>query len=326
MDLELYHQQYQESLQAAADKRADYAKFLDRSRPEDERLEAARDTGGFQSTEALSQSVQIVRDPSEPPQIRALALSKAGSDIAKSPDLIEMVLGLLKDPAGPVEVRRAALNLLRQMRFTSPVLEMKRPEYMDVLRAIIDDADQVLRQQAIEMLAQQKDEYVQRRLLEGLEQPAKALLPPAKAIQMLGYDVHAEYFPILREIVKNAPDAATKQEAVRLLSADPTSVGLLTELYRNRGEHEKVRRASAIALQALAPAQFEQHAKNIVLDPDEEEGLRTTSISALSHFGDHAALQQDHEFNLRLGEMDKASLGRPLQEAVQRYTAKSDQD
>ena len=59
---------------------------------------------------------------------------------------------------------------------------------------------------AIGILAREKDDYVQRRLVDGLEGRSKALVPAAKAIQFLAYDVHSEYFPIAKRIVEKPPN------------------------------------------------------------------------------------------------------------------------
>ena len=76
----------------------------------------------------------------------------------------------------------------------------------------------------IGLLAQQKDGFAQKKLLEGLQDPSKALVPPEKALQLLGYDVHAAGFRAARTILENPPNPVAKQEALRLLAADPTAV------------------------------------------------------------------------------------------------------
>src|SRR5437667_255576 len=97
-------------------------------------------------------------------------------------------------------------------------------------------ADRLLTSAAATSSAGDEDEYVQRRLIEGLERRSKALVPAAKAVQLLGYDVHAEYFPLLRQIVRQPPTRAAKREAVRLLGADPASKQLLLDLFKDKRE------------------------------------------------------------------------------------------
>jgi len=171
----------------------------------------------------VAEALGIIRNREEDAEVRASALYGIDAQIGRSHDLIDLAIGLLGDNAEPAVVRLAALRVLQQSSFRAATFNPKRPEYLTALRTVIDDPDASLRQQALEILAQDKDEYAQRRLLEGLKDPSQALVLPGKAVQLLGYDIHAEHYPILRDMVQNPPSPEAKQEAVRLLAADPTS-------------------------------------------------------------------------------------------------------
>ena len=71
-----------------------------------------------------------------------------------------------------------------------------------------------LRQRVLGLLAREKDGFAQRKLLQGLENPEKALVPPEKALQLLSYDIHADAYPVARKIVKKPPNANAKREAL----------------------------------------------------------------------------------------------------------------
>jgi hypothetical protein len=193
---------------------------------------------------------------------------------------------------------------------------------MTILREIINVEDMTLRRQVLEVLAQERDVYAQRRLLEGLQDPSKALVAPETAIQLLGYDVHAEYFPILREIVRKSRSSAAKLEAVRLLAADPASRELLTDILNDKKQSKAIRRASAIALQALAPEAFEEQARRIVLDDDESDDLRAASISALAHFKGKESLSQDSELNAQVEHLSKQSSSKEVGRSATTYISK----
>ena len=152
--------------------------------------------------------------------------------------------------------------------------------------------------------------------------PAKGqdrLQPPEKAIQLLGYDIHAEHYPILREIVQDPPSPEAKAEAVRLLAADPTSEKLLTERLQDKGEDREVRIASAVALQSLAPAEFQEQAKQIVYDPEEYTDLRATAINALTLFGNQEALDQDAELTRRVEQLSEESPSENVTRTANRF-------
>lgn len=277
---------------------------------------------GLMAEDDVSSSAEVIRDRTAEAETRAAALQDLGPEINNDPELIDLTLAILQDGSEPVELRRAALTVLQQLRFSSRILNARRAEYLAALRSVMEDPDAELREEALETLAQEKDEYAQRRLVEGLNNPELALVPPEKAIQLMGYDVHAEHFPILREIVRSSENPLAKEEAVRLLSADPSSTVLLAEVFQNKEEDLEVRRKSAIALQSLAPAEFEEEAKLVILDESEDDGLRASCVSALSHFGNRAALMQDDDFNQRLDGMQGSS--QLLDHAIQGYKANQD--
>src|SRR5215210_3695528 len=282
MDTPEYREQYEEQIERAIEERRQgYRVFSDRSRPAEERRRALHNVAALRGQDEVAQAIEIIRDREEDADLRALTVRGIAIEVSKSEDLIDSAIRLLRDSAEPAVVRLAALRVLQQSSFRPATFNPKRPEYLDALRTVIDDQDASLRQQALEILAQGKDEYAQRRLLEGLENPSQALVPPGKAVQLLGYDIHAEHYPILREMVRNPPSPEAKQGAVRLLAADPASKELLTDLLKDKGEVREVRNASAAALQSVAPEEFTEQAKQIVLDDDEYADLRATAIDAL---------------------------------------------
>lgn len=319
MDVEEYLKQYKKELESGDDERTRYREFLNKSRSVSERLEGLESSANSSDQDEVSESINIIRDRDEDVQIRVTAIRGISNEIGESPELIDLLLSLVRDNTEPVALREPALRVLQQLSFSSVVFRTKRPEYLDVLRSIIDDQDAELRQQAIGVLAKEKDEYVQRRLLEGLEDPSKALIPPEKAIQMLGFDIHAEHYPILRDMVKSPPNPAAKKEAVRLLAADAASKNMLAEILSDKGEDKEVRRTSAIALESLDPAEFEDRAKQIALDEDESDDLRATSLSGLGHFSSLEAVSIDSSFDESVAQLRDKTASEDLRRAAEMY-------
>jgi hypothetical protein len=274
------------------------------------------------AAEEQRQAYRVFSDrskPAEDAEPRASALHAIDIEVGKRPDLIDMVIGLLRDSRGPEVLRLAALRVLQQTSFSGSAFYQKRPEVFDALRAMIDDQDASLRQEALEILAQNYDEYAQRRLLEGLEDSSQAPVSPEKAIQLLGYDIHAEHYPILRDTVQNPPSPEAKAEAVRLLAADPTSKELLTALLKGKDERREVRNASAAALQSLAPAEFEEQAKEILYDTEEYDELRATAINALTLFADQEALEKDPELIGRIEQLREEAPSKEVERTANRF-------
>ena len=158
------------------------------------------------------------------------------------------------------------------------------------------------------LLAREKDGFAQKKLLEGLRNPQKALVPPEKALQLLSYDVHAEAYPVARAIVDKPPSDAAKREALRLLAADAASAPIFEKILRDKSERPEIRQISAAALQALDPGTLRTHARDIVLDPAESDEIQATSLTALTQFGESDAISGDAPLRKRVDELrDKAS-------------------
>jgi uncharacterized protein (UPF0147 family) len=319
MDSSEHRKQYTEQLQRQTERQPGYHEFLNKSNSLSQRLEALASSAKSLTEDELANAIKIIHDQEEEPELRVSALRAIGRDIGNREESIDLLLELLKDKAQPREVRLAALQVLQMLAFVSPLFMSKRPEFLAALRSIVDDPDTKISQAAIEILALEKDEYVQRRLNEGLDDPSKALVSPEKAIQLLGQDVHAELYPRLREIVQNAPSPAAREEAVRVLAGDPESQELLVNLLRDKEEDLKIRTLSAVALQSLDPAEFTEQAKQIVIDDTEDESLRLTGLTGLTHFENQPSLIPDREFIESLERLRDESTSDQLKEAADRY-------
>ena len=314
--------QYTEQLERAAEEqRQAYRLFSDRSKPAEHRR-IALNNAALREQDEVTEAINVIRDREEDAELRASALHAIDIEVGNSSDLIEMVIGLLGDSAEPAVLRLAALRVLQQSKFSGPAFNPKRPEFLAALRAVIDDQNASLRQEALETLAQDSDEYAQRRLLEGLKDSSQALVSPEKAVQLLGYDIHAEHYPILKDMVQNPPSPETKEEAVRLLASDPRSKELLVDVLKDKDEHRKVRNASAAALQSLAPEEFEEQAKQIVYDPEEYDELRATAINALTLFADQEALNQDAELTGRVEQLREQASSAQVERTADRFLRK----
>jgi hypothetical protein len=323
MDTPEYRRQYAEQIERAAEEQREGNRvFSDRSRPAEERRIALQ-SAALRDQNEVTEAIDIISDRAEDPELRASALHAIAIEVGRRDDRIDTTIDVLEDSAEPAVLRLAALGVLLQSSFSSPAFNPKRPEFLAALRTVIDDQDASLRQQALEILAQEKDEYAQRRLLEGLKDPSQALVPPGKAVQLLGYDIHAEHYPILRDMVQNPPSPEAKQEAVRLLASDPTSKELLADRLNDKRERREVRNASAAALQSLVPpAEFKEQAKQIVLDDDEYDDLRATAINALTLFADQEALSQDTELTTRVEQLREQSPSKEVERTADRFLSK----
>jgi hypothetical protein len=171
--------------------------------------------------------------------------------------------------------------------------ESCRADYIATLRKVALDPDMELRQRVLGLLAREKDGFAQKKLLEGLNNPEKALLPPEKALQLLSYDVHSDAYPTAREIVKKPPNAAAKREALKLLGADASAAPMFEKILRDKDEDPEIRQISAAALQGMQPEKLQAHAREILMDASENDEVQATSLTALTNFGDTTTVTED---------------------------------
>jgi len=252
---------------------------------------------------------------------RAKAFVEAPLATIASDDTLQASLDVLRDRQQPIKVRLAALQSLQAATFAVIEFEPHREDYFATLRELVDDPDEELRQRVLGILARENDGYVQKRLLEGLQDPSKALVPPEKALQLLSYDVHAEAYPVAREIVNAPPNPEAKREALRLLSADAKSAPVFEKLLRDKDEDRDIRQISAAALQSVKPKRFQEQARELLLDDNEYDDIQATALTALEQFGDEKAVGKDQQLLNRVDELGSSKSAK-IKKSAKRFMSR----
>lgn len=255
---------------------------------------------------------------------RVAALAEVPLAVCESDKNLQAVLDVLRNKEEPVEVRLAAMDTLATAAFSVIAFESCRKDYIAALREVAQDPNPEIRQSALGLLAGQKDGFAQKKLLEGLQDPEKALVPPEKALQLLSYDVHAESYAVARDIIDKPPSEDARREALRLLAADAASAPLFEKLLRDKGELREIRQISASALHALKPEKFKKHAREMLLDKSEYDDIQATSLTALAQFGDAEAIGKDKAL---LESVDRLSSGKApatYRQSARRFLSKYD--
>ncbi len=249
-------------------------------------------------------ALSVATSARQPVEERIEALYEVPHAVGESEANLESVLKVLRNKGEPIEVRLTALQTLQAATFVSAEYESWRSDYIAALREVATDADAELRQRALGILAREKDGFAQKKLIEGLESPEKALVSPEKALQLLSNDVHTDAYSVARDIIKEPPNTAAKREALRLLAADATAAPLLEKVVRDKDEALEVREMAAGALHTTRPEKLQELAREMLLDESESDEIRTASLMALTQFGDPEQLAQDETL---LKHVDKLS-------------------
>lgn len=259
------------------------------------------------SRKKASRRMSAALSPRKTPKQRVKAMAQTPLAVCESDSNLQSVLAVLRNTAEPVEVRLGAIDTLATAAFSVVAFEPCRNDYIAALREVAQDPNEQIRESALGLLAGEKDGYAQKKLLEGLKKPEKALVPPEKALQLLGYDVHAESYAVARDIVNNPPNEAAKREALRLLAADAASAPLFEKLLRDKGEQREIRQISAAALHAIDPKRLQKHARELLLDDSDYDDIRATSLAAVEQFGDRESVANDTQLMKSVDRMSKAA-------------------
>lgn len=269
---------------------------------------------------------KALKSPQSNAKVRIDALNALGWSIADDRDSYRTVLAIVADAQAKPMLRAAALAAAHSVTFDVQRFPALRPDYLRTLRALGDDKDLEIRQRALGMLMREKDAQTQQRLMDGLREPNKAILPPEKALQLLAYEVHGDAYALAREIAEKPPSAIARREALRLLAADTASTPIFERIVKDKGENSEIRRLSASALHQLAPNKLQSLARDITMDEGEDKELRASCLVALAQFGDKAKLQGDIALldrvdKLRVDELAHAP-GSVLGQAAQQFTGR----
>ena len=246
-----------------------------------------------------------------------VALAATESD--KNP---QALMDVLRNKEEPVQVRLGALQALQAASFSAEGYESWRGDYIATLRAVAEDTDIELRQRVLGILSRVNDGYAQKKLLDGLENPEKALVPPEKALQLLSYDVHADAYSAARKIVSNPPNPDAKREALRLLAADATAAPMFEKLLRDKDESREIRQISASALHSLNPEKLQENAREMLLDKSEYDDIQATSLTALTHFGDDEAIEKDKALLKSVDRLSASKAQTKYKQSARRFLSK----
>lgn len=228
-------------------------------------------------------SIPPVATGDSDPASREAAIVALDHEAIKDDAQFGALLGQLTDPSEDASLRFTILGKIQSLGFGSVSFGARRPEWLAALRTMIADPDPQLRSAVLDCLSIQKDAQAQSILLNGLKDPAVAVVPPERALQLLANDIHTDAYLHARNIIDDAPSDAARLEAVRLLAADSESVPLLEELLLDQSELPEVRRLAIAALHSLDQATLHEHAHTILMSDDEHPDVISTSLMALVH-------------------------------------------
>ncbi|AJD43567.1 hypothetical protein IE4872_PC00026 (plasmid) [Rhizobium gallicum] len=245
---------------------------------------------------------------------RAQAICRLELNSRNLGERIPYLLDLLGRKTETVAVRRAALDMLTTAEFVGGAFLDFRPQVIEAMRALAEDKSPVLRQKALEYLAQENDDYARDILTEALNTPENAPVGQAKAVQLLGLDDHANAADLVRNQFEQLSPAA-REEAVHLLGTDPKSVPLLSNLVKDKTVGEKLRRVTAAGLKAIDSERFAQTARDVLADRSDSATFKAAIV------GMAQTMSPVHALDTVIDAAQRHTKSKTLKDAARRYFA-----
>jgi len=209
---------------------------------------------------------------------RAKMLCKMRMTSRNLGELIPLFLDILGNKSEAVTVRSAALDMLSASEFAGKAFADYRPQVIDAVRALASDKSPTLRKNALEYLAQQRDDYARDILTAAVTAPEEAPVDQAKAIQLLSLDDHTNAADLVRGRFEDLSETA-KEEAAYILGTDPTSADKLSEVMVDKTVRERLRRIAAAGLKALDLQRFAERAGVVLVDRGDSARLKAALVS-----------------------------------------------
>jgi hypothetical protein len=273
------------------------------------------------SRKEVAASESLASDKGADPSARAKAIETASVDPKNLDGSVGQLLRTVRDRGEDIAVRLAALRALGAAAFLGPRFAPYRADYLQAMRDIAEDPEPQLRENALEVLAIAKDSFAQQVLLRVLKGDID-LVPLAKAIQFLAYDIHSDLVPAIRDVFERATGAA-KEEALRVLAIDPGSQGLFERLMKDKSQPSILRRLSASGLQAVNPEAFQKAASEIVSDDKEYKEIIATTLGALTHVQEAGKTLADSHLVGQIEKLRERTSSSQVKSAVKRFIEKT---
>lgn len=257
----------------------------------------------------LDSLTRIVTDKQEPASVRSGVLQLLTRYLGHTEEFVKILISILTDLSEPEELRKTAILQVRVLGFEGPAFKQFRPIVIEGLRKLINDKDRQIALEAIDLLAYQKDEWLQRVLVEGLENPEKAVVSDESAIYYLSLDPH-NFLDLFRKMAEISTDKKAKVMAIHALSSDTSSANFLFSILDDTTQSSEVREASAHALDAQNPDLLLSKSIEIFKDGEEQDHHLLTVLLSKITLQDQEGLnkiREDKEFTHKIKQYTERS-------------------
>lgn len=262
-----------EALRSA--KNAAAATFLDRKRPDAERLQAAN-SFGYPDAKMLDALVALGIDPTQSEAIRWEALRR----VHYGEKYLDAVLKILGNPEDGSEELQAHLiqDLSQKTAFSITARDQERIQAVE--RKLLGDKRDKVRLYAYRALVANHDVVAINQLVDSLRKQQDVPIPLPDAIDLLDEDGSASYIGVLRPYLSHN-DPRVQARAARALALDPESRPKIVELAVNAKIPSEIR-INALRGLAREDKEFAGYAIRIVENSEENPDIRSAAMHHLA--------------------------------------------
>ena len=251
------------------------AAFFDSARTTNQRLEAVRDVQAFITMQQASRALRLARNPGESLALRVRAVQLAGVPEQADTNFVTQMGSIARDRSLPVELRGESV---RQLAAASFDLNGKPPSQLEALRVAVGDPDIEVRRVAFRALAGHADSAAIRLLVDGLENPAAALLPTAEAVELVALKDPSPHYALLHRVLMQSTDSVVTAVTIQALGKYAPSHAIIAQHFRDARQPLLVRRAALGALAVGDRAGVAAESLPVVTDETAPPELRVRAI------------------------------------------------
>jgi hypothetical protein len=247
------------------------ATFLDRDRPQEERLAALQNLG-YPDDRTIAALLDLGIDRTQSDAIRWEALRRLPYDVK----YFDPFLKILGDPRdGGEELDANLIQDLSRRAILNPPAKL-RQRIQSVLRKLLDDKRDKVRLYAYRALVSNHDSVALGLLTESLREGQGVPIPLSEAIDLLDQDGSINYIGTLRPYLHHE-DPSVQAQAVLALAVDPESRPAIVELAKNPRTPGEVR-LNALRALAREDDQFASYALPLMENGGEDPGIRFAAM------------------------------------------------
>jgi HEAT repeat protein len=269
--------------------------FLNRNLSEARRLKAIEGYSIIFDENQVKEFKKVLMAEQESPAIKAMALNKIYDHIPGDEIVGNKIFEWFSTPATPRVLRDETLKLMANLTFSSMISS-------EPFLKMMEDPDMEFRGFAFSRLLMHGDQRAQQRLIQGLEDPKAALLPPVQSIELLSLAPKKEYYPTVYKLLLETKDDNLRLTSVQALGAYREAREKLIEISMDSKENEDFRTSALLALYSGDRDNIVKYVTPILLDKTASVKLQGLGIQMTID------VRQAMTYRLRAQRADKYDL------------------